>query len=88
MKVEITKFYSIKSIRMCIVCRKRDLQKNLIRFNVLESKLQLYSGCGRSFYICCDCLQKDKTYKSIKRFVGKVDNLKEQIEEIIKICQK
>ncbi len=83
-----TMFYSKKSIRMCVVCKKRDFQKDLLRFKSLESTLQLYEGSGRSFYVCYECLQKDGIQKSMKRFVSKADNLREQIEEIIRKCQK
>lgn len=83
-----TRYYAEKSVRMCVVCKQRDLQKNLLRFNVLESVLQLYDGRGRSFYVCYECLLQRKTQQIIKKIVKKVDNLQEQIEEIAQICQK
>lgn len=85
---KITRYYAKKSVRMCVVCRQRDLQKNLIRFKAIESALQLYDGSGRSFYLCCKCLLQHKTHQVIKRIVKKADNLQEQIEEIVQICQK
>lgn len=84
----ITRFYAAKSVRMCIACRQRDLQKNLIRFKVMESFLQLYDGSGRSFYVCVSCLPKPKTQQSIKKILKKAENLQQQIEEIVQICQK
>ena len=84
----VKKKYSKKSIRMCVACRKRELQKDLFRFNVMESVLQLYNGKGRSFYLCCKCSREGTTYRSVKKFVKKAQNLKEQFEEIMQICQK
>lgn len=81
-------YYADKSVRMCVVCRCRELQKNLLRFKVLESRLQFYDGCGRSFYVCYSCLPQSKALQSIKRIVRRADGLKEQIEEIVQICQK
>ncbi len=83
----IVQYYATKSVRMCVVCRQRDLQKNLIRFKSLESALQLYDGSGRSFYVCRVCLPQRKAYQMIKRIVKKADSLQEQIEEIVQICQ-
>lgn len=85
---KITRYYATNSVRMCVVCRQRDLQKNLLRFKVLESALQLYCGSGRSFYVCYMCFPQRKAQKVIKRIVKNADNLQEQIEEIVQICQK
>jgi predicted RNA-binding protein YlxR (DUF448 family) len=43
-------------IRMCIACQKRELQNSLIRVQKRENKAVLYSGEGRSFYLCKACL--------------------------------
>lgn len=83
-----TRYYAEKSVRMCVVCRQRDQQKNLLRFKVLEFALQPYDGSGRSFYLCCKCLSQHKTHQVVKRIVKKANNLQEQIEEIAQICQK
>lgn len=87
-KMQNVRFYSRNSVRMCVVCRKRDLQRNLLRFKYLESHLTLYDGNGRSFYLCCECSKKDKIENNIKRIVKKAQNIKEQLEEILQICQK
>lgn len=84
----IARYYAENSVRMCVVCRQRDLQKNLLRFKVLESALQLYDGNGRSFYVCYNCLLQHKTHQIVKKIVKKADNLQEQIEEIAQKCQK
>lgn len=85
---EIARYYAARSVRMCVVCRQRDLQKNLLRFKAIETMLQLYDGSGRSFYVCSVCLPKHKAQQVIKRIVKKAENLHEQIEEIVQICQK
>lgn len=85
---KVTRYYATKSVRMCVACKQRDLQRNLIRFKALESALQLYDGSGRSFYVCYMCLPQRKTQQIVKRIVKKAGNLQEQIEEIVQICQK
>jgi len=49
-----------KPVRMCIVCRTRDLQKNLIRLQCDNQKLISFKGIGRSFYVCKDCIKEKK----------------------------
>ncbi len=48
-----------KPIRMCIICRQRDLQKNLIRLQCKNKTLIRFTNVGRSFYICKECLNKE-----------------------------
>ena len=56
-------------IRMCIVCRVRQLQKKLIRLQHKNNSIIPYSGQGRSFYLCSVCSSNDKKVRSlIKRF--------------------
>jgi predicted RNA-binding protein YlxR (DUF448 family) len=52
-----------KQIRMCVVCKKRDKQKNLIRLQCINGNLSLFSGKGRSFYVCKECVNNKKFYK-------------------------
>ncbi len=47
-----------KPIRMCIGCKRRYLQSQLNRFQVKNKKLIKFSGFGRSFYICNECIEK------------------------------
>ncbi len=55
-------------LRMCISCRIRDMQINLLRLQCLESQLSLFRGEGRSFYICEICLKDEKkALKAIMR---------------------
>lgn len=47
-------------LRMCISCRQRDSQNNLLRLQCFGSELSLYRGSGRSFYTCKICLEDSK----------------------------
>ncbi len=56
-------------IRMCIACRVRGLQKELIRLQQSKDNIYPYSGRGRSFYLCRICSKNEKKVKGlIKRF--------------------
>jgi len=46
--------------RMCVACRQRDTQSNLLRLRCENSQLSLFKGIGRSFYICKVCLDNEK----------------------------
>ena len=46
--------------RMCIICRKRDAQNNLLRLQCLYGELICFNGVGRSFYLCQSCLFEEK----------------------------
>jgi predicted RNA-binding protein YlxR (DUF448 family) len=59
-------------IRMCVACRKRDLQENLYRLQCVNGKLMKFSGSGRSFYVCKDCINSKKFLK----YLSKLCNLK------------
>lgn len=50
----------ISPVRMCVVCKKRNEQKNLHRFQIKAFKIAKFSGVGRSYYICKACLKKDE----------------------------
>jgi predicted RNA-binding protein YlxR (DUF448 family) len=76
-----------KPIRMCIVCRERLLQEDLIRLQCKNSKLLEYSKVGRSFYLCKNCLENNnnRLSKSLAhqcRLASK-DSLLKQLKEII-----
>lgn len=73
-------------LRMCISCRQRDAQNNLIRLQCFESQLSLFRGNGRSFYICEICLKDSKkVLKSLMRQCksGDRDKLSNILKEII-----
>jgi len=56
-------------IRMCINCRTRALQTDLLRLQCKDKTLMYYTRHGRSFYICQTCLDtKDrKLLKALSR---------------------
>jgi len=70
-----------KPIRMCISCRKREPQKELYRLQKEESKLINYSGFGRSFYLCKECLNSKHIEKKI---AGRMKINLTSVEELIK----
>jgi predicted RNA-binding protein YlxR (DUF448 family) len=67
-------------IRMCVACRKRDLQDNLYRLQCKSNELIPFSGKGRSFYVCENCINS----KKFINYVSKICNLnKQKIKEMI-----
>ncbi len=73
-------------LRMCISCRQRDAQINLIRLQCLDSQFSLFMGSGRSFYICKICLEDSKkVLKSLMRQCksGDRDKFSNILKEII-----
>ncbi|MCD6433044.1 MAG: DUF448 domain-containing protein [Sulfurimonas sp.] len=75
-----------KPIRMCCSCRKREIQETLLRLQCKDGFLIAYSGNGRSFYICKDCLEQEKkVLKAIMRQCrsGKKDKFTIRLKEII-----
>jgi len=71
------------TIRTCVVCREKFSQKLLNRLQCYEKKLSSFSGIGRSFYICNDCLKDEKKLeKSLYRTCKNKDNYIVQLREI------
>lgn len=71
-------------IRMCIVCRGRFPQAQLIRLQYKDSTLMKFSGIGRSFYLCPCCKEIPKTNDCIAR----VCKLDKKHKETIKFALK
>ncbi|EEC25423.1 hypothetical protein HPB128_21g185 [Helicobacter pylori B128] len=44
-------------IRMCVACRMRQPQKDLLRLKSFENQIVEFDGKGRSFYVCGNCLK-------------------------------
>ena len=61
---------SKKPIRMCVVCKKRFLQKELLRYSIQEQKIVKHCGFGRSLYLCFLCKEKNRE-KATKILNGK-----------------
>lgn len=58
-------------IRSCVVCRKKDLQVNLLRFQVLDNELIFdlkRKLPGRGFYVCDNnqCIEELTIWKKKK----------------------
>jgi len=72
--------------RMCITCRQRDAQSNLLRLQCIAGTLDVFFGSGRSFYICKTCLNEEKKVsKSLMRQCKSADKNKfmNKLKEII-----
>lgn len=68
---------SSKPIRMCIICKTRQNQSELNRFQILQNELNFNFKSGRTMYLCDDCLAKnDKDFnKSLQK------NIKSNIDK-------
>jgi predicted RNA-binding protein YlxR (DUF448 family) len=78
------KFY--QPTRMCVSCRLRDSQKNLIRLQCIDGTVERFSGSGRSFYLCLACIDDEKkVIKSLMRTCksGDRERLMNKLKEII-----
>ncbi len=73
-------------VRMCIVCRGRFLKSQLIRLQYKEGELIKFSGVGRSFYVCRDCVDNNRIVdciiKTCKIDKGLKKILKQSLKEI------
>lgn len=73
-------------LRMCISCRERDSQNNLLRLQCIDDSVELFSGRGRSFYLCKSCLNEEKkVLKALMRRCksGDRDKFTIRLKEII-----
>ncbi|DAB40246.1 MAG TPA: hypothetical protein CFH81_08605 [Sulfurovum sp. UBA12169] len=72
-------------IRMCIACRSRFPQKDLIRLKQAEEGFVAYDNEGRSFYLCDECSVNEKKIKGlIKRFKQEEERFIKLLKELIK----
>jgi len=67
---------------MCVVCRNRLPQTNMLRLQCKNGELVRFDGDGRSFYLCKNCENSKKLDKIIKRICKKNINI-EKIKETI-----
>lgn len=75
-----------KPTRMCVSCRDKDAQANLLRVSCVDGELRSFSGKGRSFYLCFNCQQDDKRLsKALMRQCrsGEREELMNKLKEII-----
>ena len=70
---------------MCISCRDRQPQKNLLRLKIEEKDIVGYDGSGRSFYLCDACIKNQKKIKGlVKRFKQDEERFLKLLEELTK----
>ena len=72
-------------IRMCLQCRQRFPQKELIRLQCKDKKIQSFDGIGRSQYVCVTCIENPKL---VKQLAGRCKCAKESHEEIISLLKE
>jgi len=70
---------------MCVVCRGRFEQHTMLRLQCKDKQIVPFSGMGRSFYICNNCINDKKLDKIIQK-ICKVD--KTQAKELIKTLKE
>ncbi len=75
---------ALNPIRMCVVCRGRFSQKELLRLQYKDSTLQRFSGSGRSFYLCNDCRLEARTIDCLLRVCKSDKKQKENFKEALK----
>ncbi len=72
--------------RMCVSCREKFAQKNLLRLRCKNGALSLFEGVGRSFYFCKICLDDDKRVAKVLMRTcrsGNKDELINKLKEIV-----
>ena len=72
--------------RMCISCRERNIQSDLLRLCCVDGELSSFAGIGRSFYLCQTCLDDGKKLsKALMRQCrsNKREQLMSKLKEII-----
>ena len=73
----------VKQIRTCITCRKQFNQHELLRLQCINKALVKFTKCGRSFYLCEECLVDEKrTIKALYRQCKNKADYKIQLKEI------
>ena len=68
---------------MCVSCRGRFSQTEMLRLQYQNDEIQKFSGFGRSFYVCEKCINDKKLDKIMQR-VCKVNKDKSK-QIVIKI---
>jgi len=69
---------------MCLACRQRGARKSMVRLQQLDNEIVRYSGKGRSFYLCEECLNNEKKIKGLtKRFRLDLERFIKFLKELI-----
>ena len=74
-----------KPTRMCINCKNKYYQSDLLRLKCIDKNIISWDKKGRSFYICNDCLNQEKqVLKSLYRVCkNKNSNYLSSLKEIV-----
>lgn len=68
---------------MCVFCRIRSRQTEMIRLQCnFQKELVLFTGSGRSFYLCHNCINEKNIVKKVERYCKSKENIKEMIYQI------
>lgn len=70
---------------MCIHCRGRFYQSDLLRLQCIQHTITTYTGTGRSFYLCGQCIDDKKVLRSVSR-VCKIS--KEHQEALVTVLKE
>ncbi|MEA3352271.1 MAG: hypothetical protein U9Q33_00440 [Campylobacterota bacterium] len=71
-------------IRTCICCRGKFDKKLLNQMQCIDKKLEKFTGVGRSFYVCDDCINHiKKLEKALYRQCKNKDDYIGQLKEIL-----
>jgi len=68
---------------MCVVCKSRLSQAEMLRLQCKNKEILPFNGIGRSFYICNDCINDKKLDKIIQR-ICKISKINKEIIRKIK----
>jgi len=69
---------------MCIACRTRESQQELIRLQMHDKHVIPYRGSGRSFYICHQCANDSRKMRNISKRLGtEQDSLLNTLKEFV-----
>jgi len=72
--------------RMCVSCREKEQQSNLLRLSCVDGDIFPYMGNGRSFYLCGSCQNDEKRLsKALMRQCrsSKKEQLMNKLKEIV-----
>ena len=79
-----------KPVRMCVLCRSREVQNRLLRLQCKEKNVTTFTGVGRSFYLCSKCFDHKNLAKMLARQckMAPTPELISQLKEIIANVRK
>jgi len=70
---------------MCLSCRDRNRQNEMVRLQQIDSDIITYRGLGRSFYLCKECIDNNKKIKGLtKRFRQDEEQFVKFLKELVK----